>query len=281
MSRKIMRRYRCPTCGHAQDFEQWDTINVTLNPELKAPLLSHQLTTFKCARCNRATPVEHNLLYHDMGKHFMVWLMGYNVDGTSLAAVATLLAQAARGDKYKLRRVHSFNDLIEKVLVLSDDIDDRVTELFKATLPQRLRPQSGRSSVTLFCLGRSESSNDRLLYRLHLPPTRQTFEVPIATAQELFDDITRDLPPDTLDGEGPWQLIDKNYAARAFNKRGLNALESYRDVDLALNCFNRALTLMADDPILLANKASALGAMGRYGDAIEALDLALRLDAGN
>jgi hypothetical protein len=105
MSRKVMRRYQCPACGHAQDFEQWDTINVTLHPELKAQLLSHRLTTFRCARCDRATPVEHNLLYHDMKGRFMIWLMAREADEKSLAAAGTMLSSATNLDGYELRSV--------------------------------------------------------------------------------------------------------------------------------------------------------------------------------
>jgi tetratricopeptide (TPR) repeat protein len=167
------------------------------------------------------------------------------------------------------------------VLVLTDGLDDRVTELFKGTFPKAPLPDTAPSAVAIFCVGRAESSNDRLVYRLHSPPKVKNFEVAVASAQLVFDDVMRDLSRDAVEGGGPWRLIDKSYAARLFNIRGLHALESDRDPESALNFFDCTLNLSTNDPVLLANKASSLGALGRYAEAVDTLDLALKLDAGN
>jgi hypothetical protein len=59
----------CPTCQHQQAFTAWQSINVTLNPELKQKLLDRSLVTFHCEKCGQAAGVNQELLYHDMDRH--------------------------------------------------------------------------------------------------------------------------------------------------------------------------------------------------------------------
>lgn len=71
------------------------------------------------------------------------------------------------------------------------------------------------------------------------------------------------------------------FAARVFNARGVKMLETTGDTTAALKAFNQSLTLLPNDATVLTNKASALGGLGRYAEAIDSLDRALELDPLN
>ena len=52
----------CPNCNTLNNVEIYDSINVTLNPELKDRLLSGKLTSFKCVKCDCEAELEYPFL---------------------------------------------------------------------------------------------------------------------------------------------------------------------------------------------------------------------------
>ena len=62
----------CPKCGHTQNVTVWNSINVSLNPELKEDLYKGQINMFKCDACEETVFISTPLLYHDMDKGFCV-----------------------------------------------------------------------------------------------------------------------------------------------------------------------------------------------------------------
>jgi hypothetical protein len=50
----------------------WDSVNVSLNPELKAKLFEGNLNIFTCDQCSHTRPVLSSVLYHDMHRGFAV-----------------------------------------------------------------------------------------------------------------------------------------------------------------------------------------------------------------
>ena len=62
----------CPACGHSQNAVVYETINVTLDPELKEKLFKGQLNLFVCEECGHRAIMNLVFLYHDMEKKFCV-----------------------------------------------------------------------------------------------------------------------------------------------------------------------------------------------------------------
>jgi len=75
MSRSHQKTISCPNCGEQRGFTVWDSINVTVDPNLKQSLLNGELTTFVCNRCGEGANVTYDLLYHDMEKSLAIWLV--------------------------------------------------------------------------------------------------------------------------------------------------------------------------------------------------------------
>ncbi|MBT4502597.1 MAG: hypothetical protein HOC74_33000 [Gemmatimonadetes bacterium] len=48
---------RCSNCSAEQPFTVWESINVSVDPKLKQPLLSGDLTKFWCRRCGNEAHV--------------------------------------------------------------------------------------------------------------------------------------------------------------------------------------------------------------------------------
>ncbi len=118
----------CPRCGHEQELEVWQSLNVTLDPELKDRLRAGEINAFTCAQCGHRAIYDEPILYHDMQLRFCVqylppgraedpeFLRGLTPEGTLPAADDDLM-QALAEMQYLLRPhiVLSLDELVAYV----------------------------------------------------------------------------------------------------------------------------------------------------------------------
>lgn len=135
----------CKACSHEQSFKMWTSVNVTLDPDLKQKLLDHSLTTSRCEQCGHTTNVKHSLLYHDMQANLMIWMVPDEKDSGALPPLAASMA----ADGFVLRRVASLNGLIEKVRIAEDGLDDRLVEVLKLVLQDKLPEEQKQGKLHL------------------------------------------------------------------------------------------------------------------------------------
>ena len=128
----------CSHCNTKQKFTIWQSINVTLDPDLKKSLLSGDLTTLNCKRCGNKTGVDYDFLYHDMDKSLAVWLMRED-DPESKEARSTF-----RGLAETTRIVRTLHELFDKIKIFDDGLDDLGIELLKlyACVKQEIDPDA-------------------------------------------------------------------------------------------------------------------------------------------
>lgn len=131
MSSKHQEPIACSQCGTEQPFTIWDSINVTVDPGLKAPLLSGDLTTFRCNECGFEARVASDCLYHDMDRELAVWLKYPDEEEPlEIEAVAReLFSTLVPGRTCRL--VSSLNELYDKICLADDGYSDHSIELFK------------------------------------------------------------------------------------------------------------------------------------------------------
>jgi len=124
----------------------WTTVNVTLDPELKQKLLDHSLTTSRCEQCGHTTNVNYNLLYHDKDAKLMILL----APGEQKASELSPLTASNAVEGIVLRRVDALNGLIEKVRIAEDGLDDRLVEVLKLVLRDKLPEERGGELQLLY-----------------------------------------------------------------------------------------------------------------------------------
>ena len=76
---------RC-ACGHLFKAFIWQTVNVTLKPELRTQILAGEMNMVKCPSCGESFHVEVPFLYHDMKRREWIWVypLAYQKDGPSV-----------------------------------------------------------------------------------------------------------------------------------------------------------------------------------------------------
>jgi RNA polymerase subunit RPABC4/transcription elongation factor Spt4 len=124
MSRMTPHDLQCPHCGNKQETMVWDSINVSLDPELKTKLYAAEINLFECQKCQKKTFINAPLLYHDMEMQFCVqyyprkalddegFHRQFNADGS--IAVTGMPAAFAESGAY-ITRPHIVFDMNEMI----------------------------------------------------------------------------------------------------------------------------------------------------------------------
>lgn len=110
---------QCQCCGAAHNIDFDPSINIARTPELKEKVLSGEYFTWTCPSCGKLNLITQACLYHDPEEKLMILLSPTPVRGEDLP------------DAYVGRVVKSVGELIEKVKIHAQGLDDVTIELCK------------------------------------------------------------------------------------------------------------------------------------------------------
>lgn len=190
MSSHSTERITCQACGHEQDFTVWSSLNTALDPDAKKRLIDGALLTFKCAQCGDTARVEYNMLYHDMDRHWMVWMLPSG-DWPEPYNSQTLPFSLFKGNgEYRLRVVRSFNELLEKVYIADSDLDDFAVEVIKLMLWQNIREEEGIDDGILLFAGTQDGDEGKELTFILLSEVKKgRFSIPYS---QFYEDLVKE-----------------------------------------------------------------------------------------
>lgn len=77
MSKMRTIKLTCPECGEEFEFDIYDSVNVSLDPNLREKVIDGSLFAAICPKCNHLEVLVHPFLYHDMERKFMIQLDSY------------------------------------------------------------------------------------------------------------------------------------------------------------------------------------------------------------
>ena len=202
----------CPACRHEQDFKVYRVINGTKSPDLKQQLLTGRLTFLTCSSCGERTPVSYPLLYHDMDKKYSIYLMPDTKDKTRDEEIIRSVREEVIG-RHTCRRVRSHNELLEKINVFDDGLDDRFLEIVKLIMQGGGQSLNLDENAPIFYSGSGIGGSGKK--QVHLQSFREGKQVEISLKPEAYEKLQSDfagaIPVDegTL---GQWLEIDSHYA---------------------------------------------------------------------
>lgn len=214
MSSQTRTPVTCPDCGHTQEFVAWRSLNVTLDPDEKPRLLDGSLTRFECGRCGKTSNVVYPLLYHDMQRQLMLWLLpkepgGADAPGDEPEDLAEPMRRSL-GKQYVCRRVDDPNELKEKIYIFDHGMDDRVVEVVKLMLwhkmPEEKRPAGTR---LLFTELESDEGGERLLFTILTPGGTSGVSVP---REPMYTKCREKYAGGRV--EDGWPRVDREFAFR-------------------------------------------------------------------
>lgn len=124
--------FTCPSCKKESKFVKYDSVNVTLQPELREKVLSGTIFDWVCPYCGETLSIRYNLLYHDMDRAFQVYYSPSNSSETN-KMINDLLTKYP-GMRCLCRTVETLNDLREKIYIFEAGLNDIAIELLKLVM---------------------------------------------------------------------------------------------------------------------------------------------------
>ncbi len=127
MSQSRMIRYTCPYCGKTFETEIYDSVAADTDEDLRDRCVSGDLFRISCPKCKREFMIQYPLVYVDRRHRFVIWLKEEEPGAETVKALAGPLAPAG----FRLRRVTTLQEFVEKIQIFEDEVDDRLVELAK------------------------------------------------------------------------------------------------------------------------------------------------------
>jgi len=167
-----MALVNCKKCQKQTEVELRQSINVALDPELKARVKDGSLFVWECPYCGQRNLAVYQTLYHDPDTKLMVWLLPGTAEPPQ--AVAEAVKQL---EGYTLRMVREVGDLIEKVNVHDAGLDDCVLEMCKWVTRRELAEKNPEAADAKLKFLRMEGADNELVMAFPLNGQMQVVNV--------------------------------------------------------------------------------------------------------
>ena len=137
MSINNKQSVKCPKCGQLSDITVWSSITVKDSPDLKEDLLHGKINIFRCPSCHQAALMPSPMLYHDEEKKLMISFTPCADSAQEQQLYDSIMKSSAESGElnklegYNLRFVTDYNELLEKLLIFDNGLNDKAIEVIK------------------------------------------------------------------------------------------------------------------------------------------------------
>lgn len=162
----------CSNCGKQTEVEVRQSINVALDPDLKARVKDGSLFVWECPYCGHRNLAKYQTLYHDPDAKLMVWLLPGSEQPPKAVADAVKDLEG-----YTLRLVREVGDLIEKVNIHDAALDDTVLEMCKWVTRRELAAKNPEAADAALRFLRLEGADNDLVMAFPLNGQMQVVNI--------------------------------------------------------------------------------------------------------
>lgn len=198
----------CSHCHATTEAEIRQSINVALDPSLKARVRDGSLFIWECPYCGTRNLLRYQTLYHDPDTRLMIWLLpaGEQPPKAVEEAVKDL-------EGYTLRRVQEVGDLIEKVNIHDAGLEDTVLEMCKWVTRRELAEKNPEAATAALRFLRTEGADNDLVLAFPLGGQMQVVNVGFHVYEDARGILLRN--PAVKPSEG-FALVDSAWTERFF-----------------------------------------------------------------
>lgn len=199
------------------DITVWSSITVKDSPDLKADLLSGRINMFKCPSCSHFGLMPNPMLYNDEDKKLMISFSPTNDPVLKQQLFENVEKSSKESDElekyagYNLRFVTDYNELLEKVLIFDNDLNDKTIEVIKLMI---LSQDIDKSEQRTCRFGKCENGNIEFMIHDFIENQVYTSSVP----SETYDTVNNSLLESGMKPHSySWEMVDGAYATRLLN----------------------------------------------------------------
>lgn len=124
-------KHNCPHCNEEQTLSFYNSVNVTIEPNLKNRVLNGKLNSQICSNCKKEINIMSGFLYHDMENQLMI---NFKQDEDPDKLSKSKILNDLKDKGYIYRNVNSYPELIEKIKLFDLKINDNIIDKVKAEL---------------------------------------------------------------------------------------------------------------------------------------------------
>jgi len=206
-----VKKIKCPKCGEMHEVTVWESINTGEAPDLKADILARKINIMQCRSCNTTAIISEPLLYTDEEKKLMIYFApcGNIEDKRRLynGVRENTREEIKKIKGYNLRFVSEYNELMEKILVFDNGLNDKVTEFLKVLILVQ-EPEKAENRVIMF--GKLENDYIEFIVQDKKEQQVYTTNIPMSTYDTLKNEIKMS---GVKDYSFDWEIVDTNYAS--------------------------------------------------------------------
>lgn len=186
----------CPQCGHGQELQP--TVVLRPGDPALAQLFGGTLNRLTCGACGTAFRVDVPLLYRDDEHRFVVYLLpdsaGEEAEATAERIVAGVFAGVARSARPEWRLVGTYAELVEKIGLCRNGLDDRLVEFIKYQMYlRRERDLDPRQRTLLYDFSNPSAGNlCFIVYDRRTSRPDGAAHIPMDTYRELAATLAKD-----------------------------------------------------------------------------------------
>lgn len=219
MSINTKRQIKCPSCSALTEMTLWQSVTADDSPDLKDDLLKGRVNIFRCKECSQCALVPEPLLYTDAKNKLMISFSP--CDEAKRAELFEKIKETSRKsgelealDGYNLRFATEYNELLEKILIFDNGLNDKVVEVIKLLV---LMQESDKMEQRVCIFGKRDAESIEFMVQDKKEEQIYTSKVPMLT----YETVSRSLRESGVKFKSfNWELVDAEYASKLL--RGAN-----------------------------------------------------------
>jgi len=184
MSKIETQKQKCLTCGKELEVKLWNSINISLSPELKEQVKNFSIFKVKCERCDKTINLEYKCLYHDMDKKLII----FSVQDSNLDECIQAVKMFAQNG-YTIRFVSTNKALSEKVNIFEANLKDTAIEFYKGQIANELGDMNLVGYTYFNGISKNDKGQEMINYIVCLNKPKY-----VALPKTDFDQISNALP---------------------------------------------------------------------------------------
>ena len=198
----------CNNCHRTADIEVRESINVALDPELKARVKDGSLFVWECPYCGRRNLAVYQTLYHDPDARLMVWLLPGEAEPPAQVADAVKELEG-----YTLRLVREVGELVEKVNIHDAGLEDTILEMVKWVTQRELEAKNPEAAEAALKFVRLDGADHEMVFAFPLNGQMQLINVGFNVYEDARGILQRN--PSVRPAEG-FARVDKDWIEQFF-----------------------------------------------------------------
>ncbi len=217
MSVNLKQSVKCPKCSQMNDVTVWSSITAKDSIDLKNDLLMGKINMFHCPSCEFTALMPHPMLYHDEEKKLMISFTPTD-DVIAKEKMYQDICEASKEsgeldnlDGYNLRFITDYNELLEKILIFDNQLNDKAIEVIKLMILSQDIEKSEQRNCRF-----GKVCDDGIEFMVHDFIENQIFTstVPMSSYETVYNNLLESgMKPYSFG----WEIVDSTYATRLLN----------------------------------------------------------------